>query len=228
MNCLEFHRAKLADPRRLPPDAQHHLAQCSACAAFAEGVDQTERELERTLSAGVPDGLADRVLLRVQSSRPRRRAWALAAGVMLAVAVGAVAWLRAPATAGQHARDAIEHVAAEPASLTTVQSDTRDLGELVRAMGGQLKQPLGKVRYVKLCPVPGGSGWHVVLETPQGLATLFIVPEQPLEAAQYASSSKWNALARPAPRGYYAVVTASAAHTLQIDRMIREQVDWST
>lgn len=226
MNCLEFHRAKLADPRRLTPEAKAHAAQCAACGAFAAGVDETERELERVTAVAVPDGLADRVLLRVQGRRPAWRAWALAASVLLAVALGAGALLYEPARAGHLALDAIEHVAMEPASLTTVHRDPRDLDELIRLTGGKLKQPLGDVRYVKLCPVEDGTGWHIVFETPEGLATLFIVPGKALSATQHASNSEWNALARPTRSGYYAVVTPSARKTAYVDRMIRERIDW--
>lgn len=227
MNCLEFHRAKLADPRRLTPDAQSHAAQCAACGAFAAAVDETERDLEHTTAIRVPDGLAERILLRVHGRRPGWRAWALAASVLLAIALGVTALLYEPAGAGHLAREAIEHVAMEPQSLTTVQPDRRDLDELVRLAGGKLKQPLGDVRYVKLCPVEDGTGWHIVFATPEGLATLFLVPGKTLRGTQQASAGEWNALARPMRSGYYAVVTPSAKKTAYVDRIIRERIDWN-
>jgi len=227
MNCLEFHRAKLADPRRLPPEAQAHAAQCGACAAFASSVDQAERDLERTLATPVPEGLADRILLRVHGARPAWRVWALAASVVLAIAIGLSTMLYRPAPAEQYARQAIEHVAMEPESFHKVNvGDAQALGELLLASGARLKAPLGAVRYVKLCPVDTGTGLHIVFETPEGLATLLIVPGQPLAKLEQASSREWNALARPAGRGHYTVVTPSAQATAQVDRLIRERIDW--
>lgn len=228
MNCLEFHRAKLAEPRHLPPEAREHAAQCAGCRIFAAGVDDSERELEKAIAVPLPDGLADRVLLRVRSGRPAWRTWALAASLVLAVAIGAAAMLYDRAPAGPFAVHAIEHVAMEPASLTTVQGLAHDLGEVVRLAGGTLKQPLGEVRYVKLCPVEDGTGWHVVFATPEGLATLFIVPGKALSGAQQASTGQWNALARPVRSGYYVVVTPSSKKTAYVDRIIRERIDWST
>src|SRR5436189_575126 len=38
MNCLEFHREKLADPRRLSAEARAHARACANCAAFAPSV----------------------------------------------------------------------------------------------------------------------------------------------------------------------------------------------
>jgi hypothetical protein len=227
MNCLEFHRAKLADPRRLPPDAQAHVGDCAACAAFAASVDEAEREVQRTLATTVPDGLADRILLRVHGTRPAWKAWALAASVVAGVALAAAALLYRPAPAEHYARAAIEHVAMEPESFHQVNAgDEHALQELLRASGARLKAPLGAVRYVKLCPVETGTGLHIVFETPQGLATLLIVPGQPLAGLEQASADQWNALARPAGRGYYAIVTPSAPATAQADRLVRERIEW--
>ena len=227
MNCLEFHRAKLADPRRLAPDAQAHAAQCAACSAFAKTVDEADRDLEQALAVRVPEGLADRVLLRVRGGRPAWRAWALAASLFLVVALGASLFVYEPAANQRYARQAIEHVAMEPESFTTVRDpDARELAKLIRVSGGTLKAPLGAIRYVQLCPVDKGTGLHIVFETPEGLATLLIVPGQPLQALERAASGEWAALARPAGRGYYAVVTPSAQKTAAIDRLVRERIDW--
>jgi len=227
MKCLEFHRAKLADPHRVPPEAQAHAAQCAACAAFAHSVDEAERELEHALATPVPEGLADRVLLRVHAPRTAWKMWALAASVVLGVGLALSAMFYRPAPAERYAREAIAHVAMEPESFHTVNAgDARALGELMRATGARLKAPLGSVRYVKLCPVDGGTGLHIVFETPEGLATLLIVPGQPLAKVEHASAADWNALARPAGRGHYAVVTPSAQATVQVDRLVRERLDW--
>lgn len=227
MNCLEFHRAKLSDPHRLAAEAQAHLAQCAACSAFARSIDESERDLEQALAVRVPEGLADRVLLRAHGARRRWRAWALAAGLVLAVALGAALLVYEPPAAQRYARQAIEHVAMEPESFTTVRdSDPRELARLIRVSGGKLKAPLGAVRYVQLCPVEKGTALHIVFDTPEGLATLLIVPGQSLRRLEHAASGEWAALARPAGRGYYAVVTPSAQTTATIDRLVRERIDW--
>jgi hypothetical protein len=229
MNCLEFHRTKLADPRRLPAEAQAHAQDCASCAAFARSVDETERELERSLATSVPEGLADRILLRARGSPPsvwRRRA--LAAGVVVAAGAATIGIRNRPdKPSGQHARLAIEHVVMEPESLTTVRNADPDaLQAVMQNFGATLKEPLGALRYIKLCPVENGMGWHIVFDTPEGLFTLFLVPGKQLEAMEAASASGWNALARPTRQGYYAVVTASTEATQRVDSIIRERVNW--
>ena len=227
MNCLEFHRAKLADPRRLAPEAQAHLAQCAACRAFATSVDESERELAQALAVRVPEGLADRVLLRTRGGRRGWQAWALAASLVLAVALGAGMLFYEPPASQRYARQAIEHVAMEPESFTTVRDpDARELARLIRVSGGTLKAPLGAIRYVQLCPVDKGTALHIVFDTPEGLATLLIVPGQSLRRLEHAASGGWAALARPAGHGHYAVVTPSAQKSAAIDRLVRERIDW--
>ena len=228
MNCLEFHRDKLADPHRLAREAQAHAAECAACREFAQGVDDAERGLERAFAVPVPEGLADRVLLRARFGHARWKPWALAASLLVAVAIGFAAFtLRSPAD-DQYARLAIEHVALEPESFTKLHgTDMEALGEMIRTSGGgKLKASLGTIRYVKLCPVDGGTGWHIVFETPEGLATLLVVPGKPPAALQRASSGEWSALVSPTRVGYYAVVTPSAAKTTQVDRLVRSRIDW--
>jgi len=228
MNCLEFRRLKLADPRRLTGAARTHANACAGCFAFAQRVDESEALLERALMVPVPEGLADRLLLRqTDAIRPRRRVFALAAGVVFAVAAGAI--VRTITPSNDAARLAIEHVLNEPESLTTFRNAESPLfHSIVHAFGGEIKEPLGRVRYVKLCPVEKGTGWHIVLETPQGLATLILVPDQHITAPESATVAGWSARAEPTRRGYYAVVTGSEGTTSLVHRLIEERIQWNT
>src|SRR3972149_2788040 len=115
MNCLEFHRQKLADPRRLSGAAPAHPGDCPGCLACARSVDECERDLERALTTPVPEGLAERVILRQRGEgRPAWRAWALAAGIVVAVGVGYVIG----SSPHPFARLAIAHAAGEAEDLT--------------------------------------------------------------------------------------------------------------
>ena len=229
MNCPEFHRAKLADPRHLPEDAQIHVRSCPNCAAFGRSVDESDALIGRALSVPVPEGLAERVLLRGQNGgRPAWRAWALAASVVAGIFSAALYVNRAPAE--QYARLAIEHVEHEPESLTTVyHAEPASVEAALRSVGAAIKSPFGQVRYVKLCPLEGGgTGWHIVFDTPQGMATLIIVPNARARSPSETSVGGWHALVQPFAKGYYVVVTASPAATSQAGALLRQHVSWST
>ena len=228
MNCLEFRREKLADPRRLSDGARAHVEGCETCAAFARRVDEAEADLSRAMAVPVPEGLADRVLLRSQNvNRPAWRAWALAAGVFLAVGGATMFSLYPPSDAD--ARLAIEHVVHEPESLTTLyQAEGASVAVALRSVGASVKSPIGQIRYIRLCPWKDGeTAWHVVFETPQGLATLILVPDQRVRSKSNASANGWNASVRPIRRGFYAVVTSSPAASGHIADILREHVDWN-
>ena len=230
MSCLDFHREKLADPRRLSVAAQAHARGCASCMAFAQSVDEAETQIERVLAVPVPDGLAERVLLRRRHApRPAWRVWALAASIVLSIAVGFNTLYRtSPNDYEKYAKYAIEHVVESPESFTTERNTGSDaLNMAMRSVGGRIKEPIGRVRYIKLCPVGEDSGWHIVFETPQGLATLILVPDRQIGSAASVSVSGWSALVRPTSKGYYAVVTESAQTSEIIDRQIKQRVEWA-
>jgi uncharacterized protein DUF3379 len=227
MNCLEYRRSKLSDPRRLSPEAQAHEGECAQCLAFAREVDAGDDSVAEALTVHVPEGLAERALLRRRPARRRWAPWALAAGV--AIALTAVLHPFKPDPSQQYARLAIEHVVMEPESLTTERgTDPAVVQAALRSFGGTMKAPIGRVRYVRLCPVQGGTGLHIVFETPEGLATLILVPDKHVASAAAADAAGWNALVQPSPRGYYAVVTASRASTVAADHLVRQRIDWNT
>jgi hypothetical protein len=57
MNCLEFRREKLADPRRLSREALAHMGDCAACRGFAIEVNENEERIATALEVPVPEGL---------------------------------------------------------------------------------------------------------------------------------------------------------------------------
>ncbi len=229
MNCLDFHREKLADPRRLSAAAQAHACGCASCMAFARSVDESEAQIERVLAVPVPEGLAARVLLqRRNAARPAWRAWALAASIVLGIAAGLnTLKTTGPGADAKYATYAIEHVVDSTESFTTLLNTGNDaLDMAMRSVGATIKEPIGRVRYIKLCPIGDDFGWHIVFETPQGLATLILVPNRQIGSAASISENGWSALVQPTRQGYYAVVTESANTTKIIGQMIKTRIKW--
>jgi hypothetical protein len=231
MNCLEFRRHKLADPRRLPPEATAHVDACAHCHDFAAEVDRNEERLAAVLAVAVPEGLAERIIL---NRKMRQRGWpryaprllALAAAVVLTLGIGFSWW--GGFASGEYAREAIKHVMHEPESFTTARiADQEVFRKVMHEFGADLQAPIGRVRYMKLCPVPGGTGWHIVFETEHGLATLILVPGKSMKVHQAeATLGGWNALAQSGGQGYYAIVTASPDSLEAVSRMLRQRVRW--
>lgn len=229
MNCLEFRREKLADPRHLSPKGLAHLNECAACRGFAIEVNENEERIAVALDVPVPEGLAERIVLRRKTGArtlASPRLWAMAATVVMTLAFGFQQWKDAGSQ--EYARLAIEHVMHEPESFTTVRSADPDLfRKVMHTFGGEMQASLGKVRYMKLCPVPEGTGWHIVFETEHGLATLILIPSKRMKAdSEQAQVGGWNAVARPGGQGYYAVITDSPDNLAKVDELVRQKVRW--
>lgn len=100
MDCLEFRRRLLVDPRAADTQAQAHRAGCAACAEAAESALRFEARLERALAVAPPAGMVDRILAapRTDHARARRRgsrrtAWiALAVAASFVLAFGLLRW----------------------------------------------------------------------------------------------------------------------------------------
>lgn len=228
MNCLEFRREKLADPRRLQPEALAHLNGCAACRGFAAEVDENEARLAAVLDVPVPEGIAERIILRRKTqTRFSPRLGMLAASLVLTFAFGLHQWKDAGSQ--EYARLAIEHVMHEPESFTSTRlADPELLRRVMHTFGGEMQASLGKVRYMKLCPVPEGTGWHIVFEAEDGkLATLILIPAKRMKTdAEQAQVGGWNAVARPGGQGFYAVIADSPDALAKADELVRQRVRW--
>ena len=177
-NCIDFRREKLADPRRLSEAAEEHLIACPACQTFSRRINAGERVLQEAVVIDVPDGMAERILV---GSRARTRSpfklWALAASVVFSLGLGVQYWHAAPDR--EHVALAVEHVMHEPEALMSTRLiEPQRVAQVLESFGAEVKVPLTAVRYVKLCPVPGGTGWHIVFDTPDGPATVLLMPQK--------------------------------------------------
>lgn len=222
MNCIDFRRQLLADPRGLDQAALEHRDACPDCAGHFARVLQLESELESAVRLPVPDGLADRILLKHRLSRWGTGGWfALAAGLLLAAGLAlllpSVSYQKNPALA------AIDHVLEDEAK-EVFSGQGIDPGRLP-ALAGQLgvRVPLDRVqvRYAGPCPFGGSTGYHVVLGTPFGKATLLLMPDKPLASRIVSSGQGLSAVAAPARRGSYALIAAAGSDMGQIENLIR-------
>ncbi len=229
MNCLEFRRLKLAVPRALPREALDHLSECEACAEFARSADQFEAELESAIKVPVEPTLAQRVILNHKLSAGRRaRALAIAAGVLLAVALGLTAGYRALAPDPDLITASVDHVTGEPSAFRARQSVAD--GELEQALalsGARLRAGFAQVvTYLHDCPVPGGLGKHLVLATNLGKVTVITMPNQRVRWSLKSPYKGLYAVIRPAQRGSFAVVAESEQALAAAETLLQQHIAW--
>jgi hypothetical protein len=202
-------------------------------------VERFDAEIHGAALVPVPEGLAERVLLRHKVREPVRfggiglGAWALAAS--LVVALGAVIQLyRADtedqervATAaavgeGHAAIAAISYVLDhEPQLLkANTSGDPVVMKSALARLGLSLPANGTKVRYLGKCPVPSGEGEHLVLQTPFGQVTLILVPEQSLGPRVVVAYRDRTAIVNPLRSGSYIVVADSLRAVKRLEQLL--------
>jgi Protein of unknown function (DUF3379) len=233
MNCLEFRRLCLANPQHPGEEALRHEIECAQCARFYRELRLQEEALYQALSVPIPDGLADRILLRRRSrlNRDWPALWPPAIALALSLLLGLGLGLIFPRGMSPEtlAAGVIAHVRDEPQALAAEQHVP--MPQLIRAFersGGELLASLAEASYAGRCPLPGGGyGEHIVLKTPQGKVTLILMPGKPANGGLRLFKDGLSVSMLPAGQGSLALVAESdeLVRTTQaaIDRAVRWQ-----
>ncbi len=74
--------------------------------------------------------------------------------------------------------------------------------------------------YLGKCPVPGGTGEHIVLTTSLGSVTLILVPDQLLGARTLVSDCSRSALVDTIRGGSYILIAESPQHVQRVERLL--------
>ena len=220
MNCLEFRRAILADPRRLGAEAAEHAGQCAGCKEFLARALDEEAQLVRVLRVAVPEGLRARILDRAVAARSRLRWLALAASVLVAVAIAlAAGWTRND----ELALAGIDFVVFEEAQ-SIADAEPTDWKALVRVaseMGVSLPEQLGEMHYVCVYPFSAGSAHHLLVKTPLGKVTLLLIPDRALAARAAGAAHGLNAAVLPAAKGSILIIGDSPRSVQRAEMLLK-------
>jgi hypothetical protein len=221
MNCLDFRRLVLVDPRTLTEDARAHALECAACRETLEKQREADDRLFDAMQVPVPDGLADRILV-TRGHRPERRrfAWAIAATLFLTAGVGLIS--RRYFTPDPLGAEAIDHVAHEPQSFTDIHPVGNDyLPSVLAEQGLKAALALGQVTYTRICPMDGRTARHLVIRTAQGPVTLFLMPDDPNKRRRSVTEmGGMAAVTMPATRGSLAIVATSLAQAERVEKSL--------
>ncbi len=220
MNCLEFRRVALADPRRLGAEAAAHPGKCAACREFLAGALEFEDNLAAALRIEPPADLPGRLL---RQTRPARTPWrwlALAAGLLLAAALG---FLLGTPRSDPVALAAIDFVVFDEARAIAVAKppDAQVLFDVSRRMRVALPDQLGEIRYICLYPFAGSGAHHLLVTTPLGKVTLLLMPDRALPARTAADARGLRAAIVPATGGAVAIIGESARSIRRVETLLR-------
>jgi hypothetical protein len=176
MNEIEIRRRLLTDPRRLSPEAQAAVEASPGLTRFRDELLQADEEMANALRRPeVPQGLADRIVLRARYGRTSRWGLALAASVT-AIAL-ALPWVLVEPRLSPMEQAMIQHVAQ---GADEWQDDSRIEPAVLRASVSALGLELGAasypIRHLANCIVAGREGRHFVVDTPRGRVAFLVLP----------------------------------------------------
>ncbi len=252
IDCKNFKARKLADPLCTEAEVRAHAAHCPPCAQYAEKLEQFENRLRCSAvdcCGDVPSDLADRIIAThcppaSSAGAPRKSLFAtlldkLTGGggpsAWFAPTMGAVTMTLLLGAAGlvalnlsddssPLARSLIAHVISEPGVFELQHEIPDDAVHLAFAqLGGRVEGSLGNVRHLGTCMLEGRLVHHLLLETPDGQATLMLVPGEAINADAQ-SDQGFSAAILPLPRGSLGIVTRSEDQAQRLKARLKQSV----
>jgi hypothetical protein len=227
MNCLEFRRHVLTEPDSRDAAYLQHRRACPACATLAAREAQFELRFQRVLHVEPPPGLAARVLLRQSLDRSRdRRAYSLAAGVLLVLTLVGGLLFRTPLPSLEEAL--VGHIQEEPDSLISASRlSLTQVNHTLKTLSLRAEASLGEVRYAGLCRIRRGEGAHLVLAGTQGPVTVLLMPGESVAERVAFRRDQLHGVILPMGPGSMAIVGGTEAEIQSIEQRLRHAVHGS-
>jgi len=233
MDCTQYRRSVLIDPRDANPELAAHRAACQTCGEYTDRLLRFETRLRRALQVDASVGGAGRVVaLRAHGSRAatrrvfERRGWlAIAASVLLAAVVAGGLWLAVPGSS--LAADVVTHMAGEPEAWrrTDVPVPESDLSAVLRNSHLRLNPDVGVVSYAQSCLFRGHRVPHLVVQSATGPVTVMVlVHESVHKSVQFDEDGYRGVIVPVAGHGSLAVLTRGDAMDVKSVRSIAARV----
>ena len=227
MDCAQYRRAILADPRNDDAEMRLHLASCHDCTEYTEQLRRFENRLDRALRVHVGAALPnDSSVIPLRSSKPTGssepprssrppgssgppgvaqpwrvpRGWlAAAASLLLAVAVAGSLWLAAPGPS--LAADVVSHMAGEPDAWarTDIPVPQPKLDKVLNESHVRLKGDPGLVSYASSCLFRGHFVPHLVVQTEAGPVTVMVLTHEASRSSARFNEQGYQGMIVPVP-----------------------------
>jgi hypothetical protein len=229
VNCSDVHLTLGAEPSVTSPELEAHLRECAACAQFRAEMQRLDEKIRRALTIDIPAHEfrappipATYTLTKVPASHAR--SWALAASVLAAVAVVLVMWGALPSHS--LAADVVSHVVSEtldqplggPVDDSTVRS--------VMQQAGLRLDPIDpSIVFMRTCFIRGRLVPHFMVRTADGMATVMILPDEHVKAAERFEGAGYKGLLIPdANKGSIALLSRANVDLERYAGLIRHAV----
>ena len=222
ITCLEFRRHVGAEPFAADGELQAHRLGCPACARYQDELRAMDADIRRALEvSAAPRQPAANPRPAARPARFLAIAASLAAGIAVATVV-LVAWPRAAI-----AREVVAHVMHEPeASAPGAPLSAAAVDEVLRPAGLRLGPAAGEVSFAMRCVFDGRVVPHLVVRTPEGPVTLFVLSHRSVSKPLRFDEQGFSGVVLPAPRGAIAVVGQGIGDLDAVARQLSGAIEW--
>ncbi|MBY4678071.1 DUF3379 family protein [Marinobacterium arenosum] len=222
MDDLEFRRRVLSGDTH-SAEVEQAAAHNAEHQRWLEQARTLEQELQQVARREVPAPLAAKLqrIPRRRSRLPLQLA-AVAATVVFSLLIGRL-WLQPSPESLPQAL--ISHIEAEPISLAPHPALSTDSVQLtVNRLGYRFNQPLANVSYASICALRGRPVVHLALRSNGHTASLFLMPEEPLERQLRFRQQLLHGRILPLGDGSAAVISDDPALVEQLARITLRQL----
>lgn len=226
MNCVDFRRDCLTETKPQSAEFRNHRQQCPSCSQYLVRVQQLNAALDSALRLPVPEELSSRILLRHSFVRRRPQRLLVAASLALAV-IGAGLWFnRPPMTPLQ--QEVLAHAMEPHVPAVSAPVPREELLALVHQLGGEVATDttLSAVFYARRCRIAGHYAGHLLMDTPQGPVTVFLMPESPAQRDLTYREGHVVTRVIPASRGSIGLVASQHVDLTPVAREVRAAFRW--
>jgi hypothetical protein len=234
MNHTEYRKGVMADPHSQDAELQAHRDACAECSAYTEKLLEFEARLERAMRVdlGVDSGVSAQVLPFVRkpavAKSMTRRAFAIAASVLLGVALVGGVWLSLPEQS--LAAAVVAHMAEEPNAWrrTDIPVAEPELRDVLKDSKMQLKPDAGLVSYANSCSFRGHLVPHLVVQTASGPVTVMVLVHEPIARSMDFNEQGYRGTIVPVPgHGSIVVLARDSEVSREAVEKIAARVDGS-
>jgi Protein of unknown function (DUF3379) len=231
MDHTQYREGVLADPHSEDAELRAHRDACAECRAYTERLLKFESRLQRAMRIDLPPERAQVLPFARNTAANKsttRRAFAIAASVLLGAAVVGGVWLSLPGRS--LAAAVVAHMAGEPDAWkrTDIPVDAPALQDVLKDSKLELKPDAGVVSYASSCSFRGHVVPHLVVQTPSGPVTVMVLVHEPLRKSMDFDEQGYRGTIVPVPgHGSIAVLMRDAGVSRGQIEKIAARVDAS-
>ncbi|OAN18575.1 hypothetical protein A3K86_06725 [Photobacterium jeanii] len=245
MDDLEFRRRILADPNDNSEEMIEAKNASLVNRKLSDELQLLDAKIDKALKVDVPDDLADRILFHQSGQTPAKPKTtkvhlAIAASVAFAFGIFTGQFnsifdntsstsktaqiAAAEANLGQMALD---HFYAEAPFVNTIDEgvELSQVNAKLKPFGSELTELPGHVYYVNHCSFGNQNALHMVMDTPQGKVTVFVVPMKSQIETDF-KDSKMEGVLMPLRDASLIVVGEKGSDMKPVANTIKSELRW--